>query len=108
MNRLASQTAIRVAVAVALLLLLGLGLKLWGDSRYRAGKAHENAVWQAANDKLIQQAATSAREADRKEAIRIRDHSAQLEQERNRIDAAIANGASPADAIFPVGDSVQP
>lgn len=91
-------------VGVPLLLILGAGLALdsWGDSRYRAGRADEQAVWKAASDKLIQQAATSGDAATRKEAARLLDHAAQVEHEKEKIDAAIENGTSPVDALFPV------
>ena len=90
-------------VGLPLLLLVGVGLALdaWGDGRYRAGRADEKAAWKAASDTLIQKAATSASAADRKAAAQTVEFAAQQQHEKERIDAAIENGASPMDALFP-------
>jgi hypothetical protein len=90
-------------VGLPLLLLIAalLALDAWGDSRFRAGKADEKAIWQAASDKLIKEATVSAEAADRKEVPRLVEQAAKVEQERNRIDAALENGTSTIDALFP-------
>lgn len=90
-------------VGLPVLLLVGAGLALdaWGDSRYRAGRSDELAAWQAASDALIQKKATSAAAADRKAAAQAVDFAAQQQHEKDRIDAAIENGTSPMDALFP-------
>lgn len=87
-----------------ILALIGLGcfaINAWGDARYSAGKADENAAWKAANDALIQKAATSGNAADRKEVPRLIEQAVKTEQEKERIDAALTNGTSPIDALFP-------
>jgi hypothetical protein len=101
---LGKRTAQLIAyVGLPVLLLVGAGLALdaWGDSRYRAGRADELAAWQAASDALIQKKATSAAAADRKASAAVVTFAAQQQLEKDRIDAAIENGASPVDALFP-------
>lgn len=99
-----------VAIGAPILLVVGalLALDAWGDRRFRAGEAASDAAWKAASDKLIAEAATSANAATRKEAARIADHAAKVEQEKEKIDAAIANGSSQFDALFPAAGGVRP
>jgi predicted DNA repair protein MutK len=85
------------------LLVLGafyLALDAYGDSRFREGRAKEEAAWKAANDRLVQQAAEASTQADRMAVARAMDHAAQVEEEKERIDDAIANGSSPFDVLF--------
>lgn len=98
-----------IAIAAPILLVVGvlLALDAWGDSRFRAGEAAENAKWKAASDALIQKAGTSASAADRAEVPRIAAQAAKVETEREKIDAAIANGTSPLDALFPAAGGVR-
>jgi hypothetical protein len=99
------------AIGVPILIIVGLYLAVdaWGDSRYRSGKADEKATWIAASDKLLRDAAGAATAADKISAAAAVDFAARQEDERNRIDAAIANGTSPVDALFPsaAGNGVQ-
>lgn len=86
------------------LLILGafyLALDAYGDSRFREGRKAENAAWQAAQDKLLKDAAQSAAIADRQDLARKIEHSAQVQEEKEKIDEAIANGSSPFDVLFP-------
>lgn len=77
---------------------------LWfGHSRYQAGVADTDAKWEAAGEKLAQQARQSADAATRREAPRIAAHAAQVAAEKDKIDEAIAEGSSPLDALFPAG-----
>lgn len=91
-----------VVLPLALIAAAALALDAWGDGRYRAGKADEAAAWKAANDQLIAKAATAGDIATRNEVPRLVEHAAQVEHEKGLIDAAIQNGASPVDALFPV------
>lgn len=77
---------------------------LWfGHSRYQAGVSDTDAKWEAAAEKLAEQARQSADSATRREAPRIAAHAAQVAAEKEKIDAAIAEGSSPLDALFPAG-----
>lgn len=77
---------------------------LWfGHSRYQAGVADTDAKWQAASERLAEQARRSADAATRREAPRIAAHAARVAAEKEKIDAAIAEGSSPLDALFPAG-----
>lgn len=91
--------AIGVPLAVALGLILAVDA--WGDGRYRAGRAQEKALWVAASDKLLADAARASTRADTKAAAAALDFAGRQQEERNRIDAALANGSSPVDALFP-------
>ena len=92
-------------------LLLGAALLFaidrYGDSRERAGVEKTDAAWKAASDKLIEEAATAADAATRTQAPKIAAQAARAEEEKERIDAAIENGTSPVDALFPVADGVR-
>jgi hypothetical protein len=83
-----------------LLLAFYLALDVYGDSRYDAGKKDEAAAWKAASDKLISKAQNAATKADKAAAANAADFAAKQEDERNRIDAANQNGASPLDVLF--------
>lgn len=77
---------------------------LWfGNARYQAGVADTDAKWEAAAEKLAQQARQSADVATQREAPRIAAHAAQVAAEKEKIDEAIAEGRSPLDALFPAG-----
>lgn len=92
---------------VGLIAALWIGLILYGNARYRAGVEDTDAKWVAAGEKLKAQAAKSATRADQAEARRIEDHTEQLAAEKERIDAAISEGRSPLDALFPAADRVR-
>jgi len=92
-----------VGIPLLILFAFWLALDAYGDSRFREGRAAENAAWKAAEDKLLEQAAESSSVADRQALARQLEHSAQVEEEKDLIDDAIANGASPLDVLFPAG-----
>ena len=97
------------AIGVPVLIVIGLFLALdaWGDSRFRSGEAFEKAKWVAASDKLLADAARAHSEADKNAAAAALDFAAKQQEERDRIDAALSNGSSPIDALFPTGNGVQ-
>lgn len=101
LGKRAAQLIAYVGLPVLLIGAALLALDAWGDGRYRAGRDYEKAAWQAASDALIQKKATSAAAADRKAAAQAVNFAAQQQNEKDRIDAAIENGASPVDALFP-------
>jgi hypothetical protein len=98
-----------IAYVVLPLLLLGgivWALDAWGDSRYDAGVADTDAAWKAASDKALQQASVASEGATRNEVARLLEHQARVEEEKEAIDAAIANGSSPIDALFPAANGM--
>lgn len=86
--------------AVLLIAAFYFALDAYGDSRYREGKSDADKAWQAASDKLIEDAAKAGAKADKKAAARAADFAAKQEEERKAIDEAADNGSSPLDAIF--------
>lgn len=86
----------------AILLLAALAGGVWAIHRdgYKDGKRDTDAAWQAASDKLVQDAAKAGTKADKKAAARAADFAAKQEDEKQRIDAAVKDGSSPFDAIF--------
>ena len=88
--------------AVATIVILIVVVLSWGQSRYDAGVTATDARWVEAGRRLEEQAATSADAADRREAPRIENHAAQVAEEKENIDAAIAAGSSPLDILFGV------
>lgn len=96
-------------ILLAVALLIGafyVMLDKYGDSRYDAGKRDENAAWKAAQDKLLAQAAQATTKADKVALAVTLEHAAKVEEEKEKVDEAIANGGSPLDVLFPRADSV--
>lgn len=88
---------------VAAFLLIGAllwAVLAWGQSRYDAGEADADARWFEASRKLEQEARQAGSAADRGEAKRIKDHTAQVAVEKEKIDEAVAEGSSPLDVLF--------
>lgn len=92
-----------VGPLVALALLIG-GVALWGKSKYNAGHdagvVETDAKWQAASDKLKEEAKASATKADDKAVARLEERVAQAEEDQEKVDAAEKAGTSPLDALF--------
>lgn len=86
--------------AVLIAVCFYLALNAYGNSRFNAGKAEADAAWKAASDRLIEKAHKSAAKADVAAAARAADYAAKVEDERERIDAATAEGSSPMDVLF--------
>jgi hypothetical protein len=89
-----------VWVGLAALVAFYFALDAYGDRRYGEGKKDEAAAWQKASDKLIAQAAQASDKADTKAAERAADYAVKVEDEKEKIDAAIADGSSPLDVLF--------
>lgn len=90
------------------LVLIGaawFALDAWGDSRYRAGVDATDAAWKAASDKALKDAVAAGAVATKNELGRLIEHQAKVEDEKEAIDAALANGTSPVDALFPAADN---
>lgn len=90
-----------VLIGAALLMAaFYFALDAYGDSRYREGKSDADKAWQAASDKLIQDAAKAGAKADKNAGARAADFAAKQEDERVAIEQATENGASPLDVLF--------
>lgn len=85
---------------VLLLLAFYWALDSYGDRKYAEGKDAADKAWIAASDKLIKKAQAAGTEADRKAAARAADHAAKVEDEKEKIDAAVKEGSSPLDVLF--------
>jgi len=92
--------ALGILTAVILILLL---FKCVRDDAYGDGVRETDARWNAASEKLQDQARNSASAADRNAANRAETFTNQLQAERERMNDAQANGSSPLDALFPSG-----
>lgn len=75
-------------------------LNAYGDSRFREGRAVENAAWMLANDKLLAEAAAASSSADAQDLALKLDHTEKLKDEKEKIDDAIDKGGSPLDVLF--------
>lgn len=85
---------------LVLLLAFYLALDAYGDSRFDAGKAKADAEWAEAEKRLLKQAAEAGTEADRKAAARAVEYAAKVQDEKERLDQAEAEGSSPLDVLF--------
>jgi hypothetical protein len=88
--------------ALVALLALYLLIDAYGDARYDKGKADTDAAWVAAGEKLEEQAAAAAKDADAPAVKRVEAWNEKVETEKERIDAATADGSSPLDALWGV------
>lgn len=101
---LSSRAAKLVAYVAIPLLIIGaflLTIHLYGNARYDAGHADADKEWQEASNKLIEKAQAAGTKADSKAAARAADFAAKQEDEKERIHAAVEEGRSPFDELFP-------
>ena len=84
----------------SMILIAVLALLWWGHTKYRAGVRDTDQHWHDASNLLQAQSANSASNASVAAGQREVAHDQQVSDERNRIDAAEQNGASPLDALF--------
>jgi hypothetical protein len=103
LGKRAAQLVAYVGLPLLLLAVFYLALDAYGDARYRAGKDDADAAWIAAGKKLEEQSDQAAAAADAGAAERAAEFSARLEQEKEAIDAAVADGGDPIDVLFPGG-----
>lgn len=90
-----------IALGTAILVAaLAWAVMAWGQARYDAGVSDTDAKWVEAGRRLEAQARSAGRAADTREADRIKDHAAEVAEEKEKIDAAIAAGDSPLDVLF--------
>lgn len=88
-----------LATLVPVLLVLG-AIWWWGDSRYHAGEADEKARWEDAIRKANEVVDDAIDDADDAADEREADWAEIVEQEKERIDAAVGAGTDPLDELF--------
>lgn len=86
--------------AVLLMVAFYFALDAYGDSRYREGKKDADAAWIEAGNRLIAKSQKAGTKADKAAAAREADFAAKQEDEKERIDEAVAEGDSPFDVLF--------
>jgi hypothetical protein len=92
-----------IAIPLLILAAFYLSLDAYGDSRYREGQSDADKAWQEASDRLIAKSQKAATKADTAAAARAADYAARVEEEKEKIDEAIAEGSSPLDVLFGAG-----
>lgn len=102
----AAKAVAYVALPLLALFLVWLAIDSYGDSRYREGERDTDAKWIEAGNKLIEQERKAAAKADENAAGRAADFAAKQEDEKEKIDEAVAEGRSAFDALFPVDDGL--
>lgn len=107
LGKRAAQIIAYVAVPLLVLVAFYIALDAYGDSRFREGRQVENAAWKTAQDKLLAQAAQATTKADKIALAVTLEHAAKVEEEKEKVDEAIANGGSPLDVLFPSADGVR-
>ncbi len=100
LSKRVAQAVVYLGLPLLLLAALWLALHLYGNSRYHAGYAANEAKWQAASQKLKDEAAKSATKADDAAAKRLEQFEALASLEQKELDDATANGSSVFDVMF--------
>jgi hypothetical protein len=93
-----------VGLPMLVLIAFYFVLSAYGNARYREGVAAENASWRLAQDALLKRAAESAGKASSEDLARQAEFAAKVEDEKEKLDAAVADGSSPFDVLFPASD----
>lgn len=91
-----------IGIPVVILIAFYMMLSVYGNSRYNAGKADTDAAWKIAHEKLLTESAQAKGAADVEALAREMDYFAEVEQEKEKVDEAIAQGSSPIDVLFGV------
>lgn len=92
-----------LAIGVGLLALaLVFAIISYGNSRFDAGEAAADAKWKAASEKLVEKAQKSSAKQDTAAAARAADYAAKVEDEKQALERAEAEGSSPLDVLFGV------
>ncbi len=86
--------------AVALLLMFYLALDSYGDRRFGEGRQAEAKAWKDAEAKLLKKAAEAGTRADKVATARVAEHAAVVQEERKKVNEAVAEGSSPLDVLF--------
>lgn len=86
--------------AVLIAITLAFAITSYGNSRFDAGEASADAKWKAASERLVEKARKSAARQDTAAAARAADYAAKVEDEKEKIERATAEGSSPFDVMF--------
>lgn len=92
--------AIELAGVLLLLLAAWGALHFYGQRQYSRGEAASDAKWQAASQKLKDDAAKSRNVADEKAAQQSTAFIQQHTKDQEAVNAAEQKGTSPLDALF--------
>lgn len=104
MNLTAIPFWLKIVGPIVLLAVVIGGVKLWGNSKFNAGKREgveqTDAKWEAASAALKAKAAETATKADDAAAKRLEEFVEQSEEDAAAVEKAKAEGKSPLDALF--------
>jgi hypothetical protein len=95
------------AFGIGILLIVGAFLYLLNrvtDAAYDKGKADTEQVYKDAEAALLKQAGEATTKADKQAAVAAVEYAAQVQEEKEKIDDALANGTSPYDVMFPAAE----
>jgi len=101
LSKTAAKLIAYVGIPLLILIAFYFTLDAYGDSRYREGKKDEEAAWKIAHERLLADAAQAEGVADTEALSQELAHAAEVEEEKEKVDAAIADGSSPFDVLFP-------
>lgn len=79
------------------------GVLAYGNARYDKGVSDTDAAWKAASERLAKQSLEASGVAGEAADKRAEAHAERLEKEKEKIDAAVADGRDPFDVMFPAG-----
>ncbi len=93
---------IPVKYLIAFGALIAFALLIWayGNARENAGVEKTDAKWEAAGERLAEEAKQAASSADRAAADRAASEFERVKQEKERLDEATDAGSSPWDVMF--------
>lgn len=89
-----------VTIAIGILIAFYLVLDAYGDARFEAGVAETDAAYAAAAKALEASSRSAAAKADKPARAREEAYFERLEQEKEKVDAAVAKGHDPLDELF--------
>lgn len=87
--------------AVLAALAIYFAIHAYGKARYDAGVSDTDAQWHAAAEKLAKASHVAAGAAEDKAERRAEVYAIRLEEEKEEIEDALAQGADPVDVLFP-------
>jgi biopolymer transport protein ExbB/TolQ len=86
---------------LALCVAVYFTIDAYGDREFAAGQQTEKEVWLQAEENFEKKHETAKAEADVDAAAREAAHAAEVANEREKINEAIAEDRSPLDVVFP-------
>lgn len=91
---------VSVWIGLAAIIAFYFALDAYGDRQYAKGRSDEERAWKEASDKLIEKAQKAEVKADKAAAARAADYAVKVEDEKEKVDAALDEGSSPFDVLF--------